>query len=155
MNEAWKMVWCLFEFRSGGVQRKRPPARAFSPCSPALSSGAPKTPISFPLISSSKPAVFRDIFSCLVVSDWLWSSCCLRAALYTNSEQCQKSKIRGMPSPWVRRKVATWSPLCVYAVLLESILKSFQATPWGEHSREPSGQAWSELPVPPPPHLSL
>lgn len=99
MNEAWKMVWCLFEFRSGGVQRKRPPARAFSPCSPALSSGAPKTPISFPLISSSKPAVFRDIFSCLVVSDWLWSSCCLRAALYTNSEQCQKSKIIGMPIP--------------------------------------------------------
>lgn len=116
---------------------------------------SPKTPISFPLISSSKAAVFRDIFSCLVVSDWLWCSCCLPAALYTNSEQCQKSKITGMPSPWVRGNVATWSPLCVYVVLLESILKPFQATPWGEHSREPSGQAWSELPVPPPPHLSL
>lgn len=106
LNKAWRMIWCPFEFRSVSIERGTLGERSSCSCVlsllPCLVPWCHTNSNQFPPISCSRTGVFSDIFSCLVVCDWLSSSYCLPTALHSISEQCHRwAKITGTPSLWV------------------------------------------------------
>lgn len=150
------MIWCLFEFRSVSIERGTLGEHSSCSCflslltclvSPLLPHKLQSVPL-LPPVSGSRTGVFSDIFSCLVVSDWLSFSYCLPTALHSISEQCHRwSKITGIPSLWAR--VATEG---VFRVDPQAI----SSHALGDYAREPSGGPGQNslflptiLPVPP------